>query len=66
MVIHLHIFLRNEKNKPILCLKGGTTMGKKSKSKRNMIESKDAAQPNNGKERETISKVSRELEESER
>ncbi|WP_281175715.1 hypothetical protein [Alkalihalobacterium bogoriense] len=41
-------------------------MGKKSKSKRNMIESKDAAQPNNGKERETISKVSRELEDRER
>ncbi|MFD1635672.1 hypothetical protein [Evansella tamaricis] len=32
-------------------------MSKRSKSKRNMIKSKDAAQPNNGKERTTISRA---------
>ncbi|WP_268870550.1 hypothetical protein [Halalkalibacter wakoensis] len=37
-------------------------MSKRSKSKRNMIESKDAAQPRNGEERTTISKVDAELE----
>ncbi|WP_264183974.1 hypothetical protein [Bacillus shivajii] len=37
-------------------------MSKRSKSKRNPIRSKDAVQPSNGKERTTISKVNRELE----
>jgi hypothetical protein len=37
-------------------------MSKHSKSKRNMIKSKDAVQPSTGEERITISKVSRELE----
>ncbi|MFD2618590.1 hypothetical protein [Terrilactibacillus laevilacticus] len=36
-------------------------MSKGSKSKRNIIKGKDAVQPGNGKERMTISKVSREL-----
>ncbi|WP_269431661.1 hypothetical protein [Bacillus sp. JCM 19034] len=36
-------------------------MSKRSKSKRNMIESKDAAQPRTGKERTTISKANQEL-----
>ncbi|WP_257008136.1 hypothetical protein [Bacillus sp. FJAT-45350] len=31
-------------------------MSKRSKSKRNMIKSKDAAQPSNGRERVTISR----------
>ncbi|MDQ0253456.1 hypothetical protein J2S74_000828 [Evansella vedderi] len=39
-------------------------MSKRSKSKRNPIKSKDAAQPSNGRERTTISKVSRELEDA--
>ncbi|MFA9458703.1 hypothetical protein [Halalkalibacter sp. APA_J-10(15)] len=34
-------------------------MSKRSKSKRNMIESKDAVQPANKKERTTISKMTR-------
>ncbi|WP_265416655.1 hypothetical protein [Alkalihalobacillus deserti] len=34
-------------------------MSKHSKSKRNMIESKDAVQPSNGEERITISKSNR-------
>ncbi|WP_268870728.1 hypothetical protein [Alkalihalobacillus hemicellulosilyticus] len=34
-------------------------MSKHSKSKRNMIESKDAVQPANRKERTTISKMTR-------
>lgn len=37
-------------------------MSKKSKSKRNMIKSKDAVQPSNNRERVTISKVNAELE----
>ncbi|WP_255450621.1 MULTISPECIES: hypothetical protein [Alteribacillus] len=36
-------------------------MGKRSKSKRNIIKGKDAVQPSTGEERITISKVSREL-----
>ncbi|WP_272913752.1 hypothetical protein [Halalkalibacter okhensis] len=37
-------------------------MSKRSKSKRNMIKSKDAVQPSTGEGRITISKVNRELE----
>ncbi|MDT8861024.1 hypothetical protein N0O92_12345 [Alkalihalobacillus sp. MEB130] len=37
-------------------------MSKRSKSKRNMIESKDAVQPSTGEERITISKSNRELQ----
>ncbi|WNF36793.1 hypothetical protein RJD24_20740 [Bacillaceae bacterium IKA-2] len=38
-------------------------MSKKSKSKRNPQKGRDAVQPNNGRERITISKVQGELEE---
>lgn len=37
-------------------------MSKKSKSKRDMIKSKDAAQPSNNRERVTISKVNEQLD----
>ncbi|MFC0560983.1 hypothetical protein ACFSUR_14395 [Halalkalibacter alkalisediminis] len=40
-------------------------MSKRSKSKRNMIKSKDAVQPSNGEERITISKSNRELQDRE-
>jgi len=44
-------------NMSTLTLRGVPKLGKKSKSKRNMQESRDAVQPRNGKDRITISKT---------